>query len=85
MVANCFKGVKFAKDYQESSNEALHAFDSGDDTPRASVPAQGGENGKELEYVKDSAIIYCDEFHDELEVRIKDRETKASWKDASAM
>ena len=35
-VADSFKGVKFRKDYQESSNEALQAFDSGSDaSPKA--------------------------------------------------
>lgn len=67
LVAEMFRGVKFAKDYQETSNEYKGKnFDSDQEYDH--------DDWAGLEYVKDTDIINCNDFHDELERRLKERD-----------
>ena len=37
----------------------------------------------EVEYVKESDIINCNEFHEELERRLRERDKEAQWRETS--
>ena len=73
LVADTFSEVQFAKDYQEQNNQAKKAFDSNNseiDDDEEETPK--GTQIVHLEYVKEGEIIYCNEFHDDLEYRLKE-------------
>ena len=74
LVAEMFKGVKFAKDFQETSNQY-----KGNNIDSDQEYENYYDSG--VEYVKDSDIINCNDFHDELERRLKERDRQNQWRD----
>ena len=72
--SECFENVKFIKDYQELSGKTDKPFDSDYEKDGFNSPQY------QVEFVPSTDIIFCNEFHEELEERIKERDSHFPWK-----